>query len=203
MTTLSRLFSLNLKSRPLPIFTPLRRPTHDIFVQTRLSSFSSIPTMSENTEINATAEKRRGDSPLSDLPASEPKRARLDEEPIASSSALGESTAAAENSPQGEVSMDVDADEAGKTMKKQESKSKRPDRRNQPKDKNRGRGGRRTRNEEDAAREARLTPEGDPVPKAPRYPKRQCSLLIGFCGSGYSGMQMYVRTRFSRYVFHI
>ena len=30
------------------------------------------------------------------------------------------------------------------------------------------------------------------VPKAPRLPKRQCALLIGFCGSGYSGMQMYV-----------
>jgi len=28
--------------------------------------------------------------------------------------------------------------------------------------------------------------------KAPRFPKRQCALLIGFCGSGYSGMQMYV-----------
>ncbi|KXN92408.1 tRNA pseudouridine synthase 1 [Leucoagaricus sp. SymC.cos] len=27
-------------------------------------------------------------------------------------------------------------------------------------------------------------------PKAPRLPKRQCALLIGFCGSGYSGMQI-------------
>ena len=26
--------------------------------------------------------------------------------------------------------------------------------------------------------------------KAPRLPKRQCALLIGFCGSGYNGMQM-------------
>ncbi|KAF8202256.1 pseudouridine synthase [Pholiota molesta] len=188
MTTLSRLFGL--KSRLLPIFTPLRRPSHDIFVQTRLRSFSSFPTMSENVEINATAEKRRGDSPSVDLPAFEPKRARLDEEPIASSSALGDSNTAAENAPQGEASMDVDTDKAGETTKKQESKSKRPDRRNQPKDKNRGRGGRRTRNEEDAAKEVRLTPEGDPIPKAPRYPKRQCSLLIGFCGSGYSGMQI-------------
>ncbi|EKM81690.1 hypothetical protein AGABI1DRAFT_118781 [Agaricus bisporus var. burnettii JB137-S8] len=32
------------------------------------------------------------------------------------------------------------------------------------------------------------TPEG---PKLPRLPKRQCALLIGFCGSGYNGMQMY------------
>ena len=37
------------------------------------------------------------------------------------------------------------------------------------------------------------TTEGEDadVPKAPRLPKRQCALLIGFCGSGYSGMQMY------------
>lgn len=40
-------------------------------------------------------------------------------------------------------------------------------------------------------------PEGEPAPdtgepKAPRLPKRQCALLIGFCGEGYNGMQMYV-----------
>lgn len=28
-------------------------------------------------------------------------------------------------------------------------------------------------------------------PRAPRLPKRQCALLIGFCGTGYSGMQLY------------
>ncbi|KAI1796764.1 tRNA pseudouridine synthase [Ganoderma leucocontextum] len=40
-------------------------------------------------------------------------------------------------------------------------------------------------------------PEGEGVPatengdsKAPRLPKRQCALLIGFCGDGYSGMQI-------------
>ncbi|KAF9808275.1 hypothetical protein IEO21_07918 [Rhodonia placenta] len=27
-------------------------------------------------------------------------------------------------------------------------------------------------------------------PKAPRLPKRQCALLIGFCGAGYNGMQI-------------
>jgi tRNA pseudouridine38-40 synthase len=25
-----------------------------------------------------------------------------------------------------------------------------------------------------------------------RLPKRRCALLMGYCGSGYSGMQMYV-----------
>jgi hypothetical protein len=28
--------------------------------------------------------------------------------------------------------------------------------------------------------------------KTPRFPKRQCALLIGFCGTGCNGMQMYV-----------
>lgn len=39
-------------------------------------------------------------------------------------------------------------------------------------------------------------PEGEPRPdddgessRGPRLPKRQCALLLGFCGSGYSGMQ--------------
>ena len=41
----------------------------------------------------------------------------------------------------------------------------------------------------DKGRESSARPAG---PKAPRCPKRQCALLIGFCGSGYSGMQMYV-----------
>ncbi|PPQ63809.1 hypothetical protein CVT24_009804 [Panaeolus cyanescens] len=57
----------------------------------------------------------------------------------------------------------------------------------------RGRGGRKTRNAEDAAAAAAGEgegQEGDGTPKAPRYPKRQCALLIGFCGSGYSGMQI-------------
>lgn len=40
-------------------------------------------------------------------------------------------------------------------------------------------------------------PEGEPAPdegdKGPRLPKRASALLIGFCGAGYSGMQMCVR----------
>jgi hypothetical protein len=32
--------------------------------------------------------------------------------------------------------------------------------------------------------------EDDGKEKAPRLPKRQCALLIGFSGTGYSGMQM-------------
>ena len=29
----------------------------------------------------------------------------------------------------------------------------------------------------------------DALPKAPRLPKKQCALLMGFCGSAYRGMQ--------------
>ena len=55
---------------------------------------------------------------------------------------------------------------------------------------------RRQRNREDHIR-AGTRPEGvegdegedNGEPKAARLPKRQCALLIGFCGSGYSGMQ--------------
>lgn len=49
---------------------------------------------------------------------------------------------------------------------------------------------RRNRNEEDTNRVQDGTLVNEDCPKAPRLPKRQCGLLIGFCGSGYSGMQM-------------
>jgi tRNA pseudouridine38-40 synthase len=39
-------------------------------------------------------------------------------------------------------------------------------------------------------RAPQLDEQGNVIPKALRYPKRQCALLLGFCGSGYSGMQM-------------
>lgn len=34
--------------------------------------------------------------------------------------------------------------------------------------------------------------QADDADKGPRLPKRQCALLLGFCGSGYSGMQLCV-----------
>ncbi|KAH9919946.1 pseudouridine synthase [Amylocystis lapponica] len=37
---------------------------------------------------------------------------------------------------------------------------------------------------------AEPTSRDSTAPKAPRLPKRQCALLIGFCGAGYSGMQI-------------
>ena len=56
--------------------------------------------------------------------------------------------------------------------------------------------GRRSRNVEDEERRRKGTlvlPAGEieqQSPKALRLPKRQCALLLGFCGSGYRGMQM-------------
>ena len=52
--------------------------------------------------------------------------------------------------------------------------------------------GRRSRNEEDEERRkgSLVLPTGEMEPKALRLPKRQCALLLGFCGSGYRGMQM-------------
>jgi hypothetical protein len=52
-----------------------------------------------------------------------------------------------------------------------------------------GRRRRGTRNDEAAA-----TTENPDQPKEPRLPKRLSALLIGFCGSGYRGMQMYVES---------
>lgn len=65
---------------------------------------------------------------------------------------------------------------AGKSEKKKEKEAKKSGRRSR----------RGTRNDEGAGAE-----ESPDHPKTPRLPKRQCALLIGFCGSGYSGMQMY------------
>ena len=55
--------------------------------------------------------------------------------------------------------------------------------------------GRPSRNEEEDEDEERkgtlLSPMDEMEPtKALRLPKRQCALLLGFCGSGYRGMQM-------------
>ena len=52
------------------------------------------------------------------------------------------------------------------------------------------RAGRRSRNEEDEEKGTLLSSTGEMEPKALRLPKRLCALLLGFCGSGYRGMQM-------------
>ena len=73
------------------------------------------------------------------------------------------------------------------------------DRRGEGKKKQRGRKGKDKDKEYVRSRRRGTRPEGEDAPapengepKAPRLPKRPCALLIGFCGDGYNGMQMYV-----------
>ncbi|KAG6886242.1 hypothetical protein C0993_010804 [Termitomyces sp. T159_Od127] len=66
------------------------------------------------------------------------------------------------------------------------SQDKRARNRSKKDDRKTGRRRRGTRNEEAAGEGAVVSDQ----PKAPRLPKRQSALLIGFCGSGYSGMQI-------------
>ena len=71
----------------------------------------------------------------------------------------------------------------------QQSKGKKKEKRIRP-----PRVGRSSRNEEDEEKRklegTLVLPKGEMEPKALRLPKRQCALLLGFCGSGYRGMQM-------------
>lgn len=51
-----------------------------------------------------------------------------------------------------------------------------------------GKGRRRGTRNDDADADVGASQSNEP--KTPRLPKRQCALLIGFCGAGYNGMQM-------------
>lgn len=85
------------------------------------------------------------------------------------------------------------AQREGTVSKKSKHDSRRNNRSGKGKDNKKGRR-RGTRNEEDANEIEGLgvSGSGEPVVKTPRLPKRQCALLIGFCGTGCNGMQMYV-----------
>lgn len=66
-----------------------------------------------------------------------------------------------------------------------------PTRKQKGKEKQERLSGRGRRSREEVEREPQLDADGNPIPKTLRYPKRQCALLLGFCGSGFNGMQMY------------
>jgi len=111
------------------------------------------------------------------------KRPRLDEEePVASTNITGSSSHI--------NAAEIAAVNKDNMTEKEGNVNHKHDKRKGEKKNGRGRGGRRTRNEEDAEREVQISADGEPIPKALRYPKRLCALLLGFCGSGYSGMQM-------------
>lgn len=111
------------------------------------------------------------------------KRPRLDEEePVASTSITGSSSHI--------KAAEIIAVNKDNITEKEGNVNPKHDKRKGEKKNGRGRGGRGTRNEEDVEREVQVSADGEPIPKALRYPKRLCALLLGFCGSGYSGMQM-------------
>lgn len=95
---------------------------------------------------------------------------------------------------EGEVGEANTPGEKGKRNEREKEKDRRSGGRNK---RQRGKKG----EEKDYVRNRRrgTRPEGEEVPtiengepKAPRLPKRQCALLIGFCGDGFNGMQMCV-----------
>lgn len=87
-----------------------------------------------------------------------------------------------------------DTGEAGEKPKKRRDgfpKNQKGKGKDKPKKPAAGRRG--TRNDEaleGGAANPNADAEASGEPKAPRLPKRMCALLIGFCGSGYRGMQM-------------
>ncbi|CAL1714564.1 unnamed protein product [Somion occarium] len=107
--------------------------------------------------------------------ASEPKRVKVSEESSAEqhrTSPVEQNLQEVNAATQGESSR---ASSERPQSKKQKKLEKRSDRRSR--------------------RRATLRPDGEEhaeslEPKAPRLPKRQCALLIGYSGAGYNGMQM-------------
>lgn len=99
-----------------------------------------------------------------------------------------------------DTEMTVQSAEADVTEKKQDRSSQRDEKgRGRGKGKGRDKDGkekvwesRRRRGTRVEGGEQATGAEESSEEKAPRLPKRQCALLIGFSGSGYNGMQMYV-----------
>jgi hypothetical protein len=115
-----------------------------------------------NSAPNPSSMKRALDEPLSQSS----KSRRLDDEPPTD----------VDNVKKGDSESDGDVVPKLSDIQAQKGKQKQKKR------------GRRAR--EEVERAPQLDEDGNPIPKALRYPKRQCALLLGFCGSGYSGMQM-------------
>ncbi|KAJ3491869.1 hypothetical protein NLI96_g400 [Meripilus lineatus] len=81
---------------------------------------------------------------------------------------------------QGDTGISEGTSKGAERGKKKDKTMSRSEYRRQGKGRRRG-----TRNQDDQTEAAQSN-----EPKAPRLPKRQCALLIGFCGAGYNGMQI-------------
>lgn len=188
MNTWSRLLN---KSHFLASVTPFKQPAYRIYRQGYFRNLSTTHKMS-NSESMAPVEKRAM-SPSDDVHSLDSKRPRLNDALDASTSSVQDSNLPNEPSTPNDAPADADGEATSSTNAPNALRPKKRSHRDfEPKNKQRG-WGRRSRNEEDAAKDPEQNAEGEDGPKALRYPKRQCSLLLGFCGSGYSGMQMYVR----------
>ena len=173
----------------LPLSIPCTATCHSF----RSHSSQPLPNMAEHREDNVPyiPSKRPPDN-NSDAPMSYPggsKRVRLDAEPKKDSNAPSPAS--------GDREATLDCDVASATVE-QDPKHKKKWRRDaasssekthtgKVKGKKRdGKGTGRRGSRQDAEN------SGEAADNSPRLPKRQCALLIGFCGTGCAGMQMYV-----------
>ena len=128
-------------------------------------------------------------SPEPESAPSPTKRPRTSHSPSAPDAPAPASAAPSEPSPRVHFQEEADKSKKGsKTGKKRSIRTRRWDG-EKPKGGKRERTG--SRNAEDAATVVgEASSAQDHEDKAPRLPKRQCALLMGFCGSGYNGMQI-------------
>ncbi|PPQ67899.1 hypothetical protein CVT26_007099 [Gymnopilus dilepis] len=135
--------------------------------------------MSSASAGDANSQKRAPEALDEDARDDSVKRQRLEEK---SNEEITTEAAEDQTMESAEPTVETSATTSSKGMNKARKQDSRK--------KGRGRDRRRTRNEEDASRDAQASEDGESGSKAPRLPKRQCALLLGFCGSGYSGMQI-------------
>lgn len=145
--------------------------------------------MAENTSIAASGMPAKRHS-AQDTPQSSPKRVKVDLQSTVGASPPDSNA----DIPQGNKKSPKKRDAAGypKSRRGKEKENKNVGRRRRRDD--------RGRNEAGAAAEAtEADPRDVPVAeKAPRLPKRQSAILLGFCGTGCAGMQMSVSDYRSR-----
>lgn len=155
---------------------------HKLLAPVALRRRYTMDLRSEDTpRTNDTNLKRlRGDEHSPDVALAVPKRLKMDSEPASEGETSGGTAHGESNQP---TSAEGDKPPSSRGGEKSGRPRKSKEKEGKVRDRRRG-----TRGEETESRDSA-------EPKAPRLPKRQCALLIGFCGAGYNGMQMYVKDR--------